>query len=868
MKDIRDIMKSVINYCDICLDGCIISKEYLMCTFINYINATIEKDQHNINVVLHTGSVCFDAVLLAYIAISNIFYNETDPIEILHSLKANDLVLYDKQRYVFVGFLNEIPVSFSKAEYLEDGDYVVLKQNKSYRTVSKNNWGNIAPYQGKSKRLDGRGLRKQNNNRKLFFTKVLNIDENKIPSTIDVSTIILMPKNESTELFQGLSFKFDGVELRYTDLINVSYFTDVEQEYPIGGNAAKLEPVIKITSKTSIARKLLRKRSSNRKIGLVVLGNEMFQKGRTELPELIERKSIQYVYLCFNINYGEGFKLLKNYEEANLFACTRGFLADNQSAIKVRNEITKQLSEQVDASIFHEIRELPVTEILGWDKYRQYKRAIIYIKASDYESNEKDYFIIQAFSLMNLLLTAVFPISELEKAIEEGIIENIDSIQHRIKSMTNCYQYFPEYLHEKAEIIIEYLLETYRRLFDDSPKRKMLMKVIRENIGKRICIVVPKAYYIPLVKRLIIGGTTDVVTVGKLDNGRMYDRIISVGNITGRRFDIFQCKSAVQIMVLLYEAERYQYNKAYRAAVIDEQYMDQRSTLGISKDTYYDSPEIDNIEEIDEIDKVDANLNDFIGTSFAKSARSYMSGSGRNTTTDIIAIAKFDTDEVAFFTKNYKAYVLDQEAQTIQEEKVDDISEGDTIVFTRSNSKTRDIVDSILQKIVDKKMLSDELAGAYLKSKLWRTCLMDYMKENALNPKQISAKMKKNGVGVTETTIRGWLEEDSHTVGPRELSSIEQIAYVTGNKEMLENAEEYFNSCAAVRKVRRRILDAIAKATLTTLTGNDLDQDTFLATVQEQLNDWAVILCIEKISFVKEKVPTYMINRPVSIGIE
>lgn len=128
--------------------------------------------------------------------------------------------------------------------------------------------------------------------------------------------------------------------------------------------------------------------------------------------------------------------------------------------------------------------------------------------------------------------------------------------------------------------------------------------------------------------------------------------------------------------------------------------------------------------------------------------------------------------------------------------------------------------------------------------------------------------MKKNGVRVQEATIRGWLDEDSHTVGPREVSSIEQIAVVIGDAEMLDNSNLYFDACVEIRKVRRKILDAIAKATLTKLSGNELKQDSFLATVRGQLDDWAVELSIENIIFMSEEVPTYMINRPVSVGME
>ena len=62
-------MKSIIDKCDVCIDGNVISKELLIKTLSNFISSTIEDKCHNIGIVLHTGSICFDAILLDYAAI-------------------------------------------------------------------------------------------------------------------------------------------------------------------------------------------------------------------------------------------------------------------------------------------------------------------------------------------------------------------------------------------------------------------------------------------------------------------------------------------------------------------------------------------------------------------------------------------------------------------------------------------------------------------------------------------------------------------------------------------------------------------------------------------------------------------------------
>ena len=96
MDSIQNTMSKIIRNCDVCIDGNVVSKELLIKTFSGFISSTIEDKRHNVGIVLHTGSICFDAILLAYAAISDVLYNETNANDIISSLQADDMVLcYD-----------------------------------------------------------------------------------------------------------------------------------------------------------------------------------------------------------------------------------------------------------------------------------------------------------------------------------------------------------------------------------------------------------------------------------------------------------------------------------------------------------------------------------------------------------------------------------------------------------------------------------------------------------------------------------------------------------------------------------------------------------------------------------------------------
>lgn len=96
MDSIQNTMSKIIRNCDVCIDGNVVSKELPIKTFSGFISSTIEDKRHNVGIVLHTGSICFDAILLAYAAISDVLYNETNANDIIFSLQADNMVLcYD-----------------------------------------------------------------------------------------------------------------------------------------------------------------------------------------------------------------------------------------------------------------------------------------------------------------------------------------------------------------------------------------------------------------------------------------------------------------------------------------------------------------------------------------------------------------------------------------------------------------------------------------------------------------------------------------------------------------------------------------------------------------------------------------------------
>lgn len=859
----------IFSDCDICLNGSVISKELLIQTFTEFVARTIEDEDHNIGIVMHTGSICFDVAILACAAISNILYNGTSAEETVKMLLPDDVVLYyqrkKKVRCKFKGFVNSVDDKPGK-----EGKIAVLEQEKSHLKsfVPQKLWQNIVPYYGNSTSMDGRGLRRESEEKKLFFQTVLGINPADIPRTIDMSTVVIMTRDYADQIVNGLTFSFHNNSVRLTELITASYYTDDDQEYPYAGNEAKSEPVLKITSRASVARKLLLKRGGNRHVGLIVIGDDQLRRGEFDLPDLIGRKSLQYVYLCANIDSENAEKLLLNEESAKLFACTKDFLVSHSLPPICHNPYTDNLNRQTYAIIEKQIEPIEVRGCLTWENYKKFKEAIYRIKSSDFDSDEKEEFVIQAYSLMNLLLTAVFPIQLLNRLVKGKIIENTTAPEERLARIRSCTTALPEYLQTDVRSALVILERTYSELEKRNPKDFALRKQLTKCKGDKTVIVVPKAYYITVFNYMnLLPVDTDrikVVTANKFSNKELYDAIITVGSIEGTKFNMFRCRSAQNIYALLYEPETLHYRKTSSMIAKAEKEYAKRAVIEYYRETD-DIPEDEVSKSAEEVERIDEELKAYINGAAVKAYGSYIgnaSGS-KNMMAEVIAIATFDTEEIAFFSKNYKAYVLDEDAKTVREVKTAELSEGDTVIFTRSTEKTRDVVDDLLRKMIDENRVSNDIERDYRKSRIWKTKLIDYMTETNADPGTIANAMIKNGVSVQEPTIRGWLDEDSHTVGPRKLDSIQQIALLTGDEVLFDNAEDVFRACAEVRRVRGRIMEAIGRAVLSGITGVKNSTDPIFDVVYEQIGELSVMLQIETISFVKECVPINIINRPI-----
>lgn len=235
------------------------------------------------------------------------------------------------------------------------------------------------------------------------------------------------------------------------------------------------------------------------------------------------------------------------------------------------NPYTEQMNAQIGAIIDKEVTATVIPGFINWETYRAFKRAMYSVKSSEYNSEQKDDFIVQSYSLMNLFMTAVFSIGLLEELIEYGIVDSVEKPDQRLHRIEETAKGFPDFLKESATSVVSILEDAYLELHDSTYKETAFLKAIETHQGK-IAVIVPKAYFGIVINKLLSLHNLDsranicIMTANQFDNTQLYSAIIVVGNISGKRFDALRCRSSQEIDLLLYECEKYRYKKQVRDA--------------------------------------------------------------------------------------------------------------------------------------------------------------------------------------------------------------------------------------------------------------------------------------------------------------
>lgn len=866
----NNLISTILDKCDIYYEDELISKENIIEHYIEFFDNVFADEKHSVNFALHTGSICFDIISVVAITLGCLSYNFWTNDDIISRLQIGDMVMYKNKRYRWKGL-----------EYSNGTKYMVLVQNAKGRNgefIRKipfmRNKHLVKPYYGTSLRTDGRGVRKPKTNREEFLSHIFDIPIADVPSLINVAVVIVSKREDFSEICKHLSIVYEEKKrIGLLDIVPAAYYTG-QEEIQFGTNPTKAIPVLKIAGKMSVARDLVLDKYGNKVVGLLVNGVYSLTENSSELADLLRRKSLCFVHIALPLNVDTSDHILDMYEEANIFACTKGYLSKSAREIKCVNSFTVELEKQIDNIVNNKVSSILVPGGWTWDEYCRIKNTLLLIRQSNWISEQKNEFILSAHGLLNLLTTSVFSMCQMENIVASlKIGAMVLSPKERIDKLWDIADKAGA-AEELCIAVINDIEEKYYEFMNQSPKALAIKEYLAKHSGRKIAIVVPKAYYAEmLVMTGVLKDNDDsviCVTANRFDATHDYESILAVGDISGKKFDSLQCHSAKNIDILLYECENKSFGYRKKKKEKSEKRLDSR-IRGIKyeedlEDVYIETANeeekniLQNFSDLEEyIEKINVlDIGKFVESGIVSNSNSPIS--------EVKHVGVFVTGERIFFSKYYTAVVFDYKAGSVTEKAVDKLLPGDFLVFTRRDDYTKNIVDFVYEKLLETGKLSGKVIAASEKTEYWKDALRRYKMRGNYTYSDIAKKMRKIGSSLQEATIRSWLVEDSHIVGPRDVETMGYIAEVTQDVKILNDINGYFEACRIVRRERRTILELIGKAINNKLSGHIPQEGSVLEVVYNNVDNLSETLELENVIELSESVNVSinLVNKPIT----
>lgn len=864
------LANAILKKCDIYYGDALISKEAIIEKYLSFFADSLVSKERTVNFALHTGSLCFDVISVVAVALGCLSYNLSTNDDIISALQIDDMVMYNGQRYrwkgtsIEYGRLCMVIEQDGKGKNGKTISYLPLEKNKHL----------IKPYYGESQITDGRGIRKKKTNREDFLAFAFEVDIQEIPTQIDVSIVIVADRNSFGEIYKQVCIVYgEGKEVGLLDIIPAAYYTGSGEEYQFGLNPTKAEPVLKVTGKISTARDLVLDRNGNKVVGLLVIGGASITENGSELADLLRRKVLRFVHVTSPIKAGMGEHILEMYEGASVFACTKTMLSKSNQMIRNDNPLTEELHRQIMNVIHNTVTAIPVGEGWSWDEYKTIKNAIFVIKQSNWNDAVKDDFVVAAHGLLNLLNSAVFPLEIMENAICNGQINKaVTSPYGRIQELWDIADQAGS-MQELCMVVADALERKYRERLKICPKANALREYLNEHKLGKVAIIVPKAYYADLLRMVYPEYFSDenviCVTANRFDSRKKYDAVLCVGELNNKRFDPLQCLAARNVDVLLYGCEEKVFTFRRKKFAKYERKLNRRigaTHMADEPEEDDSSPEMRMEEEVQQFSALDEYIEAFNTFDVRKLAQSSSAGGVYVPVSEVKHVGTFVSGEQIFFSKYYSAVVFDSMAGNVIEKSPEQLRPGDVLVFVKRDDYTKNIVDFIYERLLRDGRLGQGAIEAYEKSQYWKEALREYKETNGFTYRKVAQKMREAGSSMQEVTIRQWLINDSHIVGPRKERTMEYIAIVTQDPHLLADTHGFFEACGAVRHDRRKILELIAKAINDKLSGNIPEKGSVLSIVYDNVDSLSETLELEYITELDESVNINinLVNTPIT----
>lgn len=762
-------------------------------------------------VCLHAGTNILPIVSIVICGLYCLVNSTKTAEETIRSLPEGKYVIYNGSRGVFLGF--------------NEWGFAIIKQaNSLINYVPPARFHLVKPYNGPAQTLNGYGVGDIPAKRRQFLSSLLEVDAGKLPTEITTSVVFVMDRKSADSIIKRVAIRdLSGQLLPISQIFPCAYYTE-NDIYHYAGNISKADPVIKFTGRVSVAREIIIDDEDRKISGLVVCGQAEIETGESELTSLINRRSLKHVFLYDRIGCWNAAPLLKQYDDIKLFAWTKDIIQrysiNNVGITKSpTSDIVDELSRNIELICQGDIQREVLPGPINPDTYMLIKKALWRISKFDYSDEEKELFVITGYTLLRLFTYSFFSMHHYEKAISSGDLAS-QAPRIQIERLRQFADEFEGNLKSDMEIVASGLTSLYDDLYYTNLKFDYLFNMLVElPEGKTVTIVTPKEAYGRAFESIFDGKNKRILkrvnftTPGRYDNNSSSEKVVAVGAITGKKYNPCDMITAGKSLMVMYDFEESVYSAVSNNSSEIMHYYDTRNVIQCEL--------LSNLKEqtVEKDSFIDFDLEDYIkNITLTHAVESIVNSSvGPQNLTSVFKVIMFETGETAFLSRNYTAYSLITSEEIIIEKEASEIQSGDYLVFMSHDDERKDIVDEFLKQLIEKDRSETSLSNSYDKSKRWKALLKNHMDSKGLTFKDVSNEMAVMGHKKHEVTIRSWLNEESHIVGPRDVDSYISIALISGDKDMQENPEAYWDACNIVRSARMRILNYIGLAIVNSL---------------------------------------------------
>lgn len=850
-------IKSVFSRCSIVINSIECPLPAILNDNANFLMDSLIEGRSR-SVCYHAGTDYLTIVATFIMGLCCLASDKTPPEKIVRNLNAGDYVIYKGRRGIFAGFDQE-----SRA---------IVKQIKqglpltNYIPVSR--FYLIKPYYGSATSLNGRGIRDIPTQRRNFLASLLEVDKSELPAEISNSVVIVADRGTSDYIMRNTALRIpSGNLLSLGSLFPSAYYTE-NDIYHYAGNIEKSDPIIKFTGRVSIARELIIEDENKRIIGLVVCGRNTLENGESELISLFGRRSLSHICVIDRINSWNASRLIEHFPETQFFAWTKPvmeqYIALGKNHVDAsENSMSWKLTKIVNDICEREVQIIPCGDPINTEQYISIRNALWHIVKFDCSDPKKEQFIIVGFSLLKLFTQSIISMQQFEQQLARGIITG-RSPSHQLRELNSIADGFSGLLSKYMMIVIDGLSAFFSSIEYNNIKFDYLFSCLMKSTSTdKFTVIIPKeSYGLSFVacfssKDKFILKRISFVVSERFNIESSSGKIICTGAINSKHFNPYDFIGG-NISILIYGHEKTSLNNL--SYVIRKSELLYNCKNVAEKLVFVKKAE----EVLSQEDLIGAELETYINKVIINNAISSVeanAGSGQNTV-PICRIVLFESGQKAFLTKYYVAYTLDEASETVVEKNVSDLQQGDYLIFKNFGDQAGDIVDELLQKLIVSPDSSITLSEAYKLSKRWKHVLKEYMQCGKLSFRDLSKKLENLGHRRHEVTIRTWLSEESHIVGPRDEDSFISIALITGDKDILGDPQKYWNSCSVIRATRVRILRYIGMSIISSMSHRYKNMDTLLASVIGDISGFASLLRIENIVEPSSlDMPVNIVNR-------